>query len=150
MNVHITNMDLLYTTGSYIQCLVITYNEKNLKKNRYVAESLCCVPEASATLYISYTSIILMVKEKKKSPQPQQSLFPRVDVWMPEAVITVSWGCEAGRLGRGVSPWTTVLPQGQGASDQKPRKPGKDILRLHKSEPVSCPGSSHRAPLLFL
>ena len=68
---------------------------------------------------------------------------------MPGAAITVSWDCEARRLGRWVSPWTTVLPQGQGASDQKPRKPGKDTPRLQKSEPVSSPGSSHRAPLLF-
>lgn len=83
----------------------------------------------------------MVIKKKKKGPQPQQILFPRVDVQMPGAAITVSWGFRAGRLGRWVSSWTTVLPQGQGTSDQKPGKPGKDTLRLQKSEPVSSPGS---------
>ena len=31
----INNKDLLYSTENYIQYLIITYNEKNLKKNRY-------------------------------------------------------------------------------------------------------------------
>ena len=30
-----TNKDLLKRTGNYMQCLVITYDGKNLKKNIY-------------------------------------------------------------------------------------------------------------------
>ena len=32
----INNKDLLYSTENYIQCLTITYNGKNVKKNTYM------------------------------------------------------------------------------------------------------------------
>ena len=48
----INGKDLLYSTGNYIQYLVMTYNGKNLKKNVcicyvHVTEPLCCIPETS-------------------------------------------------------------------------------------------------------
>ena len=66
--------DLLYSTGNYIQCLVITYNGKESEKvhmcvykyclytythkhiyvyictHTYISESFCYTPETSATL----------------------------------------------------------------------------------------------------
>ena len=43
----INNKDLLYSTGNYIQYLLIIYNGKNLKKyiNIRITESLCGTPE---------------------------------------------------------------------------------------------------------
>ena len=53
-----SNKDLLYSTGNYIQYLVITYNGKESEKEYiYISESLCCTPETNAILYINYTSI---------------------------------------------------------------------------------------------
>ena len=55
----INNKDLLYSTGNYTQCLVITYNGKESEKvyiyifiYMYVCitESLCCTPETNTTL----------------------------------------------------------------------------------------------------
>ena len=49
----INNKVLLYSTGNYIQYLVINHNGKEyLKKNVYIAitESLCCTAEISTTL----------------------------------------------------------------------------------------------------
>ena len=53
----ITNKDLLYNTGNYIQYLIITYNGKESKKEHIyiyiyigITESLCCTPETNATL----------------------------------------------------------------------------------------------------
>ena len=46
-------MYLLYSTGNYSQCLVITYNGKELEKidiNVRISESLCCTPETNTTL----------------------------------------------------------------------------------------------------
>ena len=51
----ITNKDLLYSTGNYIQYLVITYSGRECKKRIYIflytciTESLCCVPETNTT-----------------------------------------------------------------------------------------------------
>ena len=39
-----------------------------------MTESLCSVPEASTTLYISYTSIVLNGQGKKKSTTPAESV----------------------------------------------------------------------------
>ena len=39
----INNKDLLYSTGNYIQYLLITYNGKE-------SESLCCIPETNTIL----------------------------------------------------------------------------------------------------
>lgn len=41
-----SDMALLDSTGTYIQCLVIIYNENNLKKI-FVTESFCCTPETA-------------------------------------------------------------------------------------------------------
>ena len=43
-------MDLLYSTGNYIEYLVITYNGKESEEESiytyvYITESLCCIPE---------------------------------------------------------------------------------------------------------
>ena len=38
--------DLLYSTGNYIQYLVITYNGKESEKE-YITESLCCIHETN-------------------------------------------------------------------------------------------------------
>ena len=49
----INNKDILYSTGNYIQCLVINYNEKESEKEYVyvcITESLCCIPEANTTL----------------------------------------------------------------------------------------------------
>ena len=48
----IDNKDLLYSTGNYIQHLVITYSGKESEKeySTYITESLCCIPEISTTL----------------------------------------------------------------------------------------------------
>ena len=44
----ITNKDLLYSTGNYIQYLIITYNGKESEK-QYIdlSKSLCCTSESS-------------------------------------------------------------------------------------------------------
>ena len=48
------NKDLLLSTGNYIQYLVIIYNGKNLKNNKYphiyITESFGCTPETDTTL----------------------------------------------------------------------------------------------------
>jgi hypothetical protein len=43
----ITNKDLLHSAENYTQYLVITYNEKDLKKSVYIHiyELFCCTPE---------------------------------------------------------------------------------------------------------
>ena len=46
----INNKGLLYSTGDYIQYLVITYNGKDSEKKKiyiYITESLCCIPETN-------------------------------------------------------------------------------------------------------
>ena len=52
----INNKVLLYSTGNYIQCLVINHNGKNILKNVYVTESLCCIAKIKTTLTIKYIS----------------------------------------------------------------------------------------------
>ena len=45
---YINNKILLYSTGKYIQYLVIAYNGKEYEKEyTYVTESLCCTPETN-------------------------------------------------------------------------------------------------------
>ena len=47
------NKDLLYSTGNYIQYLIITYNGKESEEDIYISvcvciyktESFCCTPE---------------------------------------------------------------------------------------------------------
>ena len=48
----INNNVLLYTTGNYIQYLVINHMEKNVEKNACIciSESLCCLVEMNTTL----------------------------------------------------------------------------------------------------
>ena len=52
----INNKNLLYSTGKYLQYLIIIYNEKNLKMNMYIftcmctAEPPCCIPETNTIL----------------------------------------------------------------------------------------------------
>ena len=51
----ITNKDLLYSTGNYIQYLVITQNESEkeyiyIYTYIYITELLCCLPETNTTL----------------------------------------------------------------------------------------------------
>ena len=49
----VNNKDLLYSTGNYIQYLVITYNGKEYEKvyiSICITESLCCTPETNTTL----------------------------------------------------------------------------------------------------
>ena len=57
----ISNKDLLYSTGNYIQYLVITYNGKEFEKEQItcicITESFCCIPETNTTLLINYTPI---------------------------------------------------------------------------------------------
>ena len=43
----INNKVLLYSTGNYVQYLVITYNGK---ESEYITESLCCTPGSNTTL----------------------------------------------------------------------------------------------------
>ena len=51
----INNKVLLYSTGNYIQYLVITHNRKEYEKQQHVClcvcitESLCCVAEGNTT-----------------------------------------------------------------------------------------------------
>ena len=54
----INNKVLMYSTGNYIQHLVISHNGKEYKKRMYICitESLCCTGEIN-TLEINYTSI---------------------------------------------------------------------------------------------
>ena len=63
------NKDLLYSTGHYIQYLVITYSGKEYEKHIYIyiciTESLCCTPETNTTLLINYTPI-----KKKQTNKP--------------------------------------------------------------------------------
>ena len=49
----INNKNLLYSTGNYIQYLVITYNGKEFEKEKDIyiyTESLCCTPEINTIL----------------------------------------------------------------------------------------------------
>ena len=47
----ITNRDLLYSTGNYIQYLAIAYNATEYEKEYVcIAGSLCCTPETNITL----------------------------------------------------------------------------------------------------
>ena len=49
----ITNRDLLYSTGNYIQYLAIVYNGTEYEKEYVytcIAGSLCCTPETNITL----------------------------------------------------------------------------------------------------
>ena len=46
----------LYSTGNYIQCLVINHNGKEYLNNVYVTESLCCTAKIKTTLNINYIS----------------------------------------------------------------------------------------------
>jgi len=55
----INTWNLLYSTGDYIQYLVITYSEKE-------SESLWCTAETNKTLQISYTSILKNEKNDQK------------------------------------------------------------------------------------
>ena len=63
-----TSEDLLYSTGNYIQYLVITHNGKESEKEMCVCihvcvtEPLCCTLETNTTLKINY---ILQFKKKK-------------------------------------------------------------------------------------
>ena len=52
----ITNKDLLYSIGNYIQYLVINHNGKEYEKEYIyihvyicITESLCCAPETNTT-----------------------------------------------------------------------------------------------------
>ena len=53
----INNMVLLYSTGNYIQYLVINHNGKECKKCIYICitESLCGTTEINKTLSINYS-----------------------------------------------------------------------------------------------
>ena len=69
----ITNKDLLYSTGNYIQYLVITYHGGECKKeyvythtHTHKYESLCCEPEINTTLQINYISINFFNLKKRK------------------------------------------------------------------------------------
>ena len=45
-----------YTTGNYIQYLVMNHNEKEYKKGCiYITQSLCCTPETNIILSIDCT-----------------------------------------------------------------------------------------------
>ena len=47
--------NLLYSTGNYIQYLVVTCNGKESEKEyTYKAESLCCAPETNIALEVNY------------------------------------------------------------------------------------------------
>ena len=53
----VNNKVLLYSTGNYIQYLVINYNGKESEKEythtyiyAYITESLCCTPKTNTTL----------------------------------------------------------------------------------------------------
>ena len=51
LHIKYKNKDILYySKGNSTQCLVITYNGKNLEENIYIAKSLCCTPETNTTL----------------------------------------------------------------------------------------------------
>ena len=52
----INNKVLLYSTGNYIQYLVINHNGKEYT---CITESLCYTTEINTTLKVNYTSIIL-------------------------------------------------------------------------------------------
>ena len=60
------NKVLLYSTGNYIQFLVITYNGKESEKVYIYIHiyTFCCTPETNTTLKINYTSI-KKIKNKK-------------------------------------------------------------------------------------
>ena len=52
------NKVLLYSTGNYIQYLVVTYNGKEYEKEYiYKTESLCCVPETNTTYKMFFINI---------------------------------------------------------------------------------------------
>ena len=45
------NKVLLYSTGNYVQYLIINYNGKEYEKESVcITESLCCTPETNTTL----------------------------------------------------------------------------------------------------
>ena len=47
----INNTVLLYSTGNYIQYLVINHNGKQHEnEHTYITESFCCTPETNTTL----------------------------------------------------------------------------------------------------
>ena len=62
----INNKDLLYSTGNYIQYLIITYNGKELRKRIYIhthkTESFCCTPETKQ--YLPIVNQLYFNKEK--------------------------------------------------------------------------------------
>ena len=63
------NKDLLYSTGSHIQYLVIIYNEKESEKEYayiYISESLWCTPETNTASYIKYTSTLKWLRDKER------------------------------------------------------------------------------------
>ena len=56
----INNKVLLYSTGNYIQCPVISHSGKEYEKEHayiFITESLCCTAEINTTFYINYISI---------------------------------------------------------------------------------------------
>ena len=60
---------LSYSTGNYIQCLVITYNGKESEKEYiYISESLCCahLKHCKSTIL----QFLKKVKKKKKTALP--------------------------------------------------------------------------------
>ena len=43
--------DLIFSTGNYMQCLVITYNGKESEREYlYITEPFCYMPETNTTL----------------------------------------------------------------------------------------------------
>ena len=56
-----SQQDLLRSAGNSTQYFIITYIEKNLKKNGYICicitESVCCPPEINAILQVNCTPI---------------------------------------------------------------------------------------------
>ena len=61
----INNRHLLYSTGNYIQYLVITYNRRECKNDDCITESLYCALETNTTLLINCISIIFFLKKKR-------------------------------------------------------------------------------------
>ena len=67
----------MYSTGNYIQYLVITYNGKEYEKNHtylhtytytYTTESFFCPPETNTTLKINSTSIYKRTNKRACDP----------------------------------------------------------------------------------
>ena len=59
--------DLLYSTRNYIQ-YAMTNHKRIFKKNVYkcITELLCCIAEVNTTLYINYTSTVIIKNEKMR------------------------------------------------------------------------------------